>query len=199
MRKCKREWENPMDNVLIDTCDWVCPWIHKLGWTPNVITLIGAIVSLCSIWYLCQDKIILFTVLFLLGYWFDCLDGHYARKYHMETTVGDYLDHIRDITIFVLLILVIVYKYHRILFSFSVLSVLFWVTCLVYAINMIWYIGCLENAPHQYRPHSPTLNWMKSICPQPTHHQIQLLRFFGQGTFFFVMVLLVGILHQESI
>ena len=187
-----------MDNILIDTCEMVCPTLYTMGWTPNIITLLGCIVSLSGILFLCRGNLLGFTSLFFLGYWLDCLDGHYARKYHMETVVGDYFDHVRDITIFVLFVYVIGYKYSRILFSFSAVSILFWLTCFLCTLNMVRYIGCLENAPHSYRPHSPTLHWMKSLCSRPTSRQIQILRFFGQGTFVIIMILLVWILNREE-
>ena len=31
--------------------------------------------------------------MFLLSYYFDTVDGKFARKYNMATKMGDYLDH----------------------------------------------------------------------------------------------------------
>ena len=198
MRKCKREWENPIDNVLIDLCECVCPFLHSVGWTPNLITLVGLIVSLYSVVCLCTGRVYWFAVLFLLGYWFDCLDGHFARKYKMETTVGDYFDHIRDIVVFILVVVVMLYRYADLILKPSPLAVLFWSIWGIYLWNMVQYVGCLENTQHTYRPHSPTLNWMKSFCPSRHPSTIRRLRYFGQGTFICIFILLVLVLENTN-
>lgn len=42
---------------------------------------------------------------------FDCMDGQMARAYHMESNVGDKLDHLSDLITNTLLVLVLVFRY----------------------------------------------------------------------------------------
>ena len=35
-----------------------------------------------------------------VGYFFDCMDGHFARKYNMVTEFGDMYDYITDLSKF---------------------------------------------------------------------------------------------------
>jgi hypothetical protein len=48
MRKIERDDENPIDNIIIDSCDIIKPYFYKLGFTPNGITTLSLIFGLLS-------------------------------------------------------------------------------------------------------------------------------------------------------
>lgn len=99
MRKIKKEFENPFDNILIDICELVSPFFHKLNFTPNGITTLSLITGLLSCYFLHKNKPYLSVSFLLLSYFFDCLDGFYARKYNMITKFGDCYDHVKDLVV----------------------------------------------------------------------------------------------------
>ena len=51
-RKNPDYYENFFDNYLLDIVDIVKPYFHKLGFTPNLITIIGFVFGLFSVYLL---------------------------------------------------------------------------------------------------------------------------------------------------
>jgi hypothetical protein len=37
MRKLTREYDNPIDNILIDISEYIAPYAYKYKMTPNII------------------------------------------------------------------------------------------------------------------------------------------------------------------
>lgn len=190
MRKCDPRYENPIDNVLIDMCDWLCPHLYSLDFTPNIITTIGTLIGLWSLYSLWQGKLLSFIVLYSLSYFFDVLDGHYSRKYCMETEIGDYYDHIRDNIMIIMLLVVVYCRYRNKLPGYVLLTSL----CIMvfYSVILIMYTGCLDRVEHPYRPHSDTLNWCKKLCfVKDPEGFIKYARHFGYATNIIVIILLI--------
>lgn len=122
MRKLPYELDNPIDNFMVSNCtDNIMESLYKYNITPNMITTVGNIFRGLSIYYLFTGAKELFVILYIFGYYFDCLDGHYARTYKMCTKFGDLYDHFSDI--------------------------LFWVAIAYY---LFFYSG-LPNSPYFYR------------------------------------------------
>ena len=97
MRKLPNCIDNPIDTMLVDIADVIDPYFKAIGMTPNMITTLGLISALISIYKLCSKQYKLAALFFLLSYFFDCMDGNFARKYNMVTDFGDYYDHSVDI------------------------------------------------------------------------------------------------------
>ncbi len=110
-RKIPPEFENPIDDYLLDLCELMVPTCQKFKITPNAITISRVIIGLFALYYFyftCDFVIpIIGTVLFYL---FDCLDGHLARKTNQVTIFGDYLDHYADISYCLILLTSIMLK-----------------------------------------------------------------------------------------
>jgi len=196
MRKCDRRYENPIDNVIIDSCDYVCPLLYALHFTPNIITTIGTIVYFLALVNLCRGNMWWFVALYVAGYWLDCLDGHYARKYHMETEFGDYFDHVRDLLLMIAISIIIFMRYNNKVPRYVMMLVS--AVLGIMLVLMIMYIGCLDCIEHSEtsRPHSATLSFTRSLCVTPyPEHFVSFFRYFGHATN--VLVLLVMILGLE--
>lgn len=74
---------------------------HKIGLTPNGITLIGVVLAFLSalLYGLWQDRqlfLLLAVVLLLLSGFCDALDGVVARLYEQGTVFGGFLDSLLD-------------------------------------------------------------------------------------------------------
>jgi len=177
MRKIPRDFENPIDDIIIEICDKICPPLRKMGLTPNIITTFGLISRLISIYYLLQNRKWLFLFYGTLGYFFDCLDGHMARKYDMCTTFGDYYDHISD-TVYVLALMYILFNYSKL--SRQGLFVVVLVIAITY-FGMLFHMGCQENI-HLCEGDacSGFLSSFKDLCPNGKN--INVSKYFGCGT-----------------
>lgn len=96
---------HPLDDYIIQTIakwydEYQLPYIH-----PNVITIFRIVLFFSvAFWYSnVSDKALVANLVFIgtfsLNYILDTLDGYLARKYNKETELGDYLDHVGDLSI----------------------------------------------------------------------------------------------------
>jgi archaetidylinositol phosphate synthase len=74
---------------------------HKIGLTPNTISLVGIILAFLSAlayaeWQINSFNLLLATVLLLLSGFCDALDGVLARLYQEATVFGGFLDSLLD-------------------------------------------------------------------------------------------------------
>jgi phosphatidylglycerophosphate synthase len=180
-RKIDSEDENPIDDVLIKCCKSLSEIIHEKfpSTTPNMITTVGLIFGLSSIYCIYKEKYILGFFLFWISYFFDCLDGFYARKYNMITKFGDYYDHIRDLIIGVSVIILIFIKLKgenlRILYTMIILTSLY---------AFLAHIGCQEkNSNH--KEHNDCLSLFEGLCKKTKW--IEITKYLGNGTFILII------------
>ena len=90
-RKIPKKYENPIDNILYDLSDYLNPYYKKLGFTPNTLTTLSIVLTVLGLYLYTKKYIVLGSILVFIGYYFDCADGSYARKYKMETKTVIYL------------------------------------------------------------------------------------------------------------
>ena len=99
-RKVHPKYFHPLDTLALDSVNEVCQVLRRAfgsKLTPNMITTVGNLLRFTGVWLFYQRQCALEAALFtLLGGYCDFLDGHYARKYDMVTTFGDYYDHLTD-------------------------------------------------------------------------------------------------------
>ena len=187
MRKIPGELENPIDNVLLNLSEWLCPFLYKTGHTPNMITTYSLIMGVLSCYFLWKGQVFLFGICYAMSYFFDCVDGHFARKYHMETEFGDMYDHIKDVSVYIILIIVIYMKCSK---NISIpLVILF----LVFTYLMTMHMGCQQRNyldDDEEPDHSKFLNTTRSLCPNKD--DIKWTRFFGSGTYNLFLILMIS-------
>jgi hypothetical protein len=110
-RKIPPEFENPIDDILLDICDEMIDFCQSCKLTPNFITVFRMILGFFTLYYFNFSTgwviPIVGTVIFYL---FDCLDGHLARSTNQVSILGDYLDHYSDISFYILLIYIMMNK-----------------------------------------------------------------------------------------
>jgi phosphatidylglycerophosphate synthase len=193
--KIPTKLENPIDNILVMLADKSAPFFREMNWTPNMITSLCVLSLLVSVYLLIRGNIIGFALFYLLSYWFDVLDGYYARLYLMETDFGDNYDHLTDILGFVLLILVCIGLYRK---SFTTCK--FIVTFIILLLSFVQF-GCQEKWS-TYHTSSKSLSALKTVCPVEGRGKLERVmrfsRFFGSGTLITYMIILVSILHYQS-
>tara|TARA_B110000208_G_C11800888_1_gene442270 strand:+ start:13728 stop:14276 length:549 start_codon:yes stop_codon:yes gene_type:complete len=176
-RKLLPSNENPFDNILYIIIEKIEHFFYKLNFTPNMITTLSLIFSILSTYYLFNNNTQIATICYLLSYFFDCLDGYYARKYNMVTEVGDWYDHITDIIgiIGLYYIFFIKKKYISIIIS------------LFFAVLLLIHMGCQEKIFSNTK--SPSLNILKLLCSNTKN--IKYTRWCGCGTYTLVNIILI--------
>jgi hypothetical protein len=186
MRKIPTEYENPIDDVLINMCDNVAPAFHSHGFTPNMVTTLSNISAIIVIILLLEAKYIWAAIFVLIAYFFDCLDGHIARKYDQVTLFGDYYDHISDTTK-ILAILFTMYWVNSEKF-YKIIPII-----IVAAALSLVHMGCQEK--YYDKLESDTLDFTKKLCPtkldnkESIEQTIKYTRYFGAGTFNMLLAL----------
>jgi phosphatidylglycerophosphate synthase len=173
-RKIPREHENPIDNLLIDISQDVGKVLHPYPiFTPNFLTTVSLVVALFAVYMLKEKNYKVSSILLFVSYFFDCLDGNFARTYNMETDFGDKYDHFSDAFKIVAVAYVIVLSSLR-------YNTKFWFA-VVYLVIMFFsfvQIGCQEVA--HGGNHSSSLSLFKSLCF--SDQQIMWARYLGCGT-----------------
>jgi len=193
-RKIDSSIENPIDNVFITVSDKLTPIFRKFNYTPNGLTTISLILALTSYYHLYNYEITSFSIYFILSYLFDCMDGYYARKYNMISEFGDYYDHFADLSK-ILILMCIIYSQYNITDYPIVLLIL----CCLFVIGLI-YFGCNEQIANDgYK--STTLGIFKNISPniESCHDYVRYLKYFGSGTWIFVIIIAVIYLNDQRL
>lgn len=182
-RKIHSHYENPIDNVLIHLADQLSPSFYAMGMTPNMITGLSGIFGMLSIYTLYYKHYYYSGIFFFIQYFFDCMDGFFARKYKMTSKMGDFYDHVKD-AIVNLGIIVIFYMRK----DWTGIAI-----CLMTIICVSFQLGCQEIMYSSNE--SPTLSFTKTLSPCNTqssaHDYMPYLRWLGCGTWNLILAVYI--------
>lgn len=184
--------ENPLDILLTGVASTLNPVFRATGHTPNLITTYSFVTGLLAVYFLYKGNVILFSVLFFVSYFFDCCDGSFARKYHLTSKFGDLYDHITDVVVFSLIVVVVILRYR---------SAIDWLSILLFGgfltLTLV-HLGCQQrNCSPKDCSGEETLDNLKTMCTDRRH--IAWTRYFGTGTFIVVIILLILYLHYKTV
>jgi phosphatidylglycerophosphate synthase len=176
-RKIISELENPIDNILIILSIKFGDILHKYKFiTPNIITTISIILSIIAIYFIYIKYYKIGAILFFISYFFDCLDGNFARRFNMVTTFGDYYDHIGDIFKYLLLIYVILISNLK-----NITKYIFIILIIICGFLSLIHLGCQEKIYNN----KSVLKILKIICLK--RFDINYTKYFGSGTTIFII------------
>lgn len=202
MSKLHQDDENPVDKWILKGCSALLPIFKALNFTPNGITTLSNIFSLLGIVSFNANNPLQFYIFIWIGYFLDCMDGHYARTYNMTSVFGDYYDHVSDIAL-IFLFGYFAYKKFGHLFSiYSFKSQLFLISSLVILFLMGKHIGCQEATHHElliedeHKSHS--LSPLKMLCTNKD--DIKWTKYFGIGSgflFFYTVALYLMLTYYK--
>lgn len=190
-RKVFKNIENPIDSTLVQICEKISPILRKnRSLTPNIITTIGLIIGLITIYFLYRDAYLTAFCLFWITYFFDCLDGYYARRYDMVTDFGDYYDHFRDIFVTITILIIIYLKLKT-----SGEKSVFIIVLIISTVFMLTHFGCQElntsiNGSNDcLKIFSPLISRKEYIC---------YTKYVGCGTFILTISLFIFYLYWKN-
>ena len=175
MRKLPPQYENPIDNIIYK----FVPKQSQLldNFSPNFITSITVLFSSLGIYFFIKEKYEFAALCYFISYFYDCVDGYHARRKKMESTFGDYYDHITDIG-FNFAFIYLLYKKSKNLKNNKILYIGF----IVYYILMYSHLSLQEV--YYGKNMSPLLNIFglsnkskSKIC------YLKYARYFGTGTY----------------
>jgi len=186
MRKIASHLECPIDNCLLDAIESskITSVLFNWGLTPNMVTTIGNLFRLLSISLWLRGNSILFFISAMIAYFFDCLDGYYARESGMTSKLGDLYDHFSDF-IYHVILFYLVYnsgKFQKLSFTIKFLIIL-----LVGIATLLSFINFGCQAPH-FANYSPTLYPLSKLCTDKNN--VQWTRYCGSGSFVTLMYLI---------
>ena len=176
MRLLPKHLECPIDNLLIDWAHKVAPFFYQTGHTANLITLEGTLISFYALKLLALGRLPEFAFWYVLGYFFDCLDGHFARRYNMTSKFGEWFEHIRDIVVAVGYFYVLLNNYEV---NAAVIALF-----LVAGFGLLCHMG---NQQRYNRSNGAFLDPLQHLTPHVSG--IETTRWFGCGTFNLIMIL----------
>lgn len=173
-KKLPDQYENPVDVLLLKVNQYLNPIYRSLGFSPNILTTLSLVVTIIGLVGYRYGYIVTGSILYFVGYYFDCADGNYARKYQLVTKFGDYYDHISDVFKYLLFMWVLLSSSIPNQSKLSVILVL-----LILLSGMLVHLGCQEKI-YQH-DESGSLSGFKSLCNQSTW--IKKTKYLGCGTF----------------
>lgn len=182
MRKISEQYTDPFDNILVDISDYFAPYFKKAGFTPNGITTLSLIFELLAIFSLYNQYFSMAAILHLVSFYFDCMDGHFARKYKMISRYGDLYDHLTDIIGGILLITVFFMKNN---YKTSTLIIIL-IIGIILSILCSIHTGCLEvhySKNKKNKKDKMFLDNFKQFCTKDNATDImKYTRYVGTGT-----------------
>lgn len=153
--------ENPIDNIFYEIANNINPYLYKLNFTPNMITICGLIFTLISHYFLYNYNIINAFIFIILAQFCDCIDGQYARKYKMTSNFGDLLDHGCDIIKISILCFILYYKY-------NLSNLLIIIFIIIGIINLLFNV-CLFKFENKEFENKTIIDY-KQYCPIPSNY-----------------------------
>ena len=185
--KINFENESPIDAGLISICKTVAPLFYKTGHSPNMITTYSFIFELLSIYNLYNKNIKSFILTYIIAYFFDCLDGYYARKYNMITKIGDNYDHITDNITNLCIILIVLFQYKK---KLSITIILIFI---IISYLMMTQLGCQQLI---YKDKNnikiiESLDNLQGMCFGNPNDSIKFTKYFGPGFYNLAVIILI--------
>ncbi|TXH07021.1 MAG: CDP-alcohol phosphatidyltransferase family protein [Candidatus Moraniibacteriota bacterium] len=155
---------------------------------PDTLTLCSILVRLTGLACLFYDaepqflpgvgrraKRLIAGASFMVGYYFDCFDGYYARKYNKCTMFGCWLDHLNDITMcgayFVL-----------------ALRKKMWLSAALMAIMLVFVVNQVLLEEEAFGNHTEFFNLVTRLAaPFRLFRTSAFMRYFGTSSWFLVV------------
>ena len=171
IRKLPPHLECPIDNVILDIVEYINIYFYNVGFTPNGITTLSAIFGILASIHIFYNYYVLASLFYFTGYFFDCMDGNFARMYDMTSKFGDIYDHVKDITVSFSLMGVLLYKH-----GFTPLvNVLLAIFSFIFGMNNLYL-----NRQEEY--FQGELSEFLKLFTLKSRYSLKFLRYFGCGT-----------------
>ena len=187
-RKFAGRYNDPIDNLLIELSSNVEPFFYRLNFSPNGLTTLSLLFGLMTIYLIYQKQFIGAGLSYMVSFFFDIMDGDYARRYNMTSKFGDYYDHIKDIIIG-FGVLFALYQNNK--FSKNVTTIIVILTLTLLSLMLIQ-VGCQEKYKYSQDPTNShnSLRFLTKLCVMDPEKWLDN-NIFGSGFFNLYLSLLI--------
>lgn len=173
-----KKHQDSIDNVLYDSSKYIAPIFRKLNFTANNITTLSNICMCITILLLLHTKYYWACLFIILTYYFDCLDGFFARTYKQASSFGEKYDHYSDLCKTIALLSTLYYinstKFFKVMPIFIIFSVMTFTYC-----------GCVDKINNDNILFS---SYTKQLCPitdinnkDEVNYYMNIVKNFGPG------------------
>jgi phosphatidylglycerophosphate synthase len=187
--KLPHYYDDPVDLFYKKYIDIINPHFKAAGMTPNMITSISLAFGLLACYLYYKSCYISAGLSYIVSYFFDTMDGYFARIYDMGSVFGSYYDSISDNAV-ILLLFILFYKNPNISGHVKIAIVL---TLVIFAFGTAYHMSCQEkyvkktNEKHV----SEGLAFLDKIQCSDSEN-MRYSRFFGTGVTSLVIALAIG-------
>lgn len=121
--------------------------LKNLGLTPNKLTIFSFIIALLGVSLVIKGYLVVGWILLLIDRVLDAFDGALARKFRMESKLGEWLDKTKDIIVFALIYFAVGYINLIPMYLSSLLIIA--TTCSIISVLLARTMG-LKKSPFPY-------------------------------------------------
>lgn len=188
--KLPSHYDDPVDIFYKKYIDVINPHFKEANMTPNMITTISLLFGLLTCYLYYKSHYVLAGLSYVVSYFFDVMDGHFARIYDMGSVFGSYYDSVSDNAI-ALLLLILFYTNANI--SFFSKMVIFSIIA-IFGIGAAYQMSCQEkyvkktNEKHV----SEGLAFLDGLKCH-SFENMRYARFFGTGVTNLVISIIIGL------
>jgi len=187
--KLPHYYDDPVDIFYKKYIDIINPHFKAAGMTPNMITTISLAFGLLACYLYYKSYYISAALACVVSYFFDTMDGYFARIYDMGSVFGSYYDSISDNAVG-LLLLFLFYKNPNIS-GYTKLAII--LVLVIFMFGTAYHMSCQEkyvkktNEKHV----SEGLAFLDKIQCSDSEN-MRYSRFFGPGVTVLVIALTIG-------
>ena len=182
-------YDDPVDIFYKKYIDIINPHFKAAGMTPNMITTISLVFGLLACYLYYKSYYISAALSYIVSYFFDVMDGYFARIYNMGSVFGSYYDSISD-NVVVLLLFILFYKKTSISLPAKLTIILI---LAIYAVGTAYQMSCQEKYVKQTNEQhaSEGLAFLDNVkCSD--FENMRYSRFFGTGVSTLVIAVIIG-------
>jgi phosphatidylglycerophosphate synthase len=190
--KLPEHYDDPVDIFYKKYIDVINPHFKEAGMTPNMITTLSLLFGLLTCYLYYKSYYVSAGLSYIVSYFFDVMDGYFARTYDMGSVFGSYYDSISDNAV-VLILLILFYKNPNLQFKYKIII---FILLAVYGIGTAYHMSCQEKYVKETNEKhvSEGLSFLDNIkCVN--FENMKYTRIFGTGVTTFVMSIVIG-LHR---
>jgi phosphatidylglycerophosphate synthase len=180
-RKLPEYYDDPVDLLYLSYSEKLNPYFKQLGFTPNGITTLSFIFGLITVWLYYKQQYILAGLSYIVSYFFDVMDGNFARTYKMTSQFGSLYDSVSDVTVVILLAYLFITNKH---FGKNGLYIKMIMTLLLIGLLMIfgYHYSCQDKYYEEHRNNSDDKTTTNMPLPKCfDHNHMYYTRYFGTG------------------
>lgn len=182
-------YDDPLDIFYKKYIDMLNPEFKKINMTPNMITSISFFFGLLACYLYYKSYYVLAGLSYIISYFFDTMDGYYARIYGMGSVFGSYYDSISD-NVVALILAYLFYKKTGFInkwIKFIIVGIL-----IVFGMGCIYHMSCQEKYTKKTNEKhvSDGLAFLDSVKCKDFEH-MKYSKYFGTGVCTLIVALII--------